>query len=343
MATPNKMKWNSQGECKLRFAGSVIAALLVVAMSAVCLRSAVAAEAEEDIWSDRHFRGGRSMEMTPEHMDAIVKYLSENEPELADKFKKLREEDPETFAKELRELAKKRMAQRAESQRGPGAGEGPRSPGGPADGGKPEDRGGPEGERPRGPETRGGQGNRSGMSRERMEAEHDEYIQWLEKNYVEEAAELAEVKEKNPDGYTRRFWLSKRRYGMIMETEKNNPKLAEVLKEDLALQQSRDKILRRIKGAEEKEQKTLIAALSEIVERRFDLVVIKKQLRYEELRERLEKLRKEVEEQQSEVEKLKERKIEETKKRIKELIERTEKVNWSTGSTTLTISIHSVT
>lgn len=294
----------------------IVMILLFASMVTVCGRSAFAAEKDEDIWSDRSGRGGRQFEPTAEHMEEIIKYLAENDPKLADRLRKLRTDDPEAFGKEIRNLARKQHEERKEAvkEKGPG---GSRGPQGRAPGQRPEGRE---------PSPRGS--NRAGWSRERMQAEHDEYIEWLKENYAEEAEQLAEAKEKNPDTYIRRFWLSKRRYGVIMDTQKRNPELAEVLKEDIELQRSRDKILRQIKNAKGKKAETLKAELKEIVERRFDLVVMKKQLRYEELRGRLEKLRKEVEQQQAEVGKLKERKAEETSKRIKELVEKTEKITW---------------
>ena len=229
----------------------------------------------------------------------------------------MQKDDPEAFRKEIRDLARKKFSQKPADDRGSQGPGGPRGPQGKESGPRPD---------AKGPVTRSG--HRSGWSRDRMQAEHDEYIKWLKENYANEAEQLAEAKKKDIDTYSRRFWLSKRRYGIIMETEKRNPDLAEVLKEDLELQRSRDAILRQIKSAKGKKLAKFKAELKEIIERRFDLVVRKKQIRYEDLRSRLEKLRKEVEQQQVEVEKLKERKAEETTKRINELIEKTEKITW---------------
>ena len=297
----------------------IIMILMLAAVATVCQRSVFAVEVDEDIWSDRSGRGGRQFEITPEHMEEIIKSLTENNQKLAEKLRKLQKDDPGAFRKEIRDLARKKFSQKPADDRGSQGPGGPRGPQGKESGQRPD-------AKAKGPVARSG--HRSGWSRERMQAEHDEYIEWLKENYANEAEQLAEAKKKGLDTYSRRFWLSKRRYGTIMETEKRNPDLAEVLKEDLELQRSRDAILRQIKSVKGKKLAKLKTLLKGIIERRFDLVVRKKQIRYEDLRSRLEKLRKEVEQQQVEVEKLKQRKAEETTKRINELIEKTEKITW---------------
>ena len=127
----------------------------------------------------------------------------------------------------------------------------------------------------------------------------------------------------------RRLWLSKKQYGRIAEATRENPKLAKVLKEDLELKKKRDKLLGRIRAvSDEKKKKELTAQLEEIVGDRFDLIVRRKQIRYEQLRKKLEKLKKQVKQSEAEVEKWNELKDEKVKERLEELISQTEKFNW---------------
>ena len=67
-----------------------------------------------------------------------------------------------------------------------------------------------------------------------------------------------------------------------------------------------------------------------VVSSRFDLIVKRKQIEYEQLRNRLEKLKKEVEQREAEVEKWKDAKFknESVKARLEELVSGAEKFQW---------------
>ena len=161
-----------------------------------------------------------------------------------------------------------------------------------------------------------------------MQKSHEEYIKWLEKNYPDEAQKLEELQEKDPEQYFRGAFVSRRKYGRIMDTEKRNPELAEVLKEDLEIQGLRVELLEQIKQADEKKREELVKELESLVGRRFDLIVRKKQLQYEDLQKRLEKMRAELKQRQQEVKKLQESKEEAIKERLSELVGQDEKVSW---------------
>ena len=116
-----------------------------------------------------------------------------------------------------------------------------------------------------------------------------------------------------------------RKYLPIMRA---NPELAKVLKEDILLQDHRDQLLKELRSADKKESKALRKELEEVVSNRFDIILKKKQLRYEEMLKRLQALEKRVNEQQAEVESLKDKKKDTIEQRIEELISKTEKISW---------------
>ena len=170
-------------------------------------------------------------------------------------------------------------------------------------------------------------------ARQRMEGmrEPKGHLQWLEKNYPEEAQKLAELKAKRPGLYKRRLALTSRKYKRIQDAEKENPELAEVLKADLALRSRRAELLRKLKAvaaADEKEQ--LTEELEQVVGERFDLIVRRKQMRYQQLRKELDKLIEQVSASEAMLDKYRSRqyKKDHVKQRVEELISGKERFRW---------------
>ncbi len=163
--------------------------------------------------------------------------------------------------------------------------------------------------------------------REQMESMRQkwqaEYIEFLEKNFPQEAEDLKKHKDKDPEVYSRRFELSMRRFGTIFRASRENPELAAILKEDLELRDKVDGLVKKIKDTKkEEEKKKLMAELREVASDRYDLIVRQKEIEYERLLKRLEELKKEVEENKAEITKWKDPKVrgENIKKRIEDLI-----------------------
>jgi hypothetical protein len=303
-----------------------LVAVLTAIVALVSLTPAMqAAEADEDIWSDEPTDMSQRPRFSDERFEEFLDRLAETQPERAEELRTLRKDNPEQFRREIRQAfaERRRMG-------GPPEGE-PRGPGQPQRPGM-----GPERMRGRtGPSQERGPGvGRSGRRerwRERVERQHDEYIEWLEKNFPEESKRLAQKREKEPEdiaGYIQMFNDSREKYGEIMEAQEKNPELAEVLKEDLLLKKDGEILLEKIHTAKENQHEKLIKQLEEIVNQRFDLIVRKKQLRYEHLLERLERLQKEVKEREAEVEKLKSKKSQLIREHIEELTGKAEKINW---------------
>ncbi len=162
-----------------------------------------------------------------------------------------------------------------------------------------------------------------------LRAMEAELISWLEKNEPETAKALAELKEKDRPAYRRRLSIETRKYREIIDAQQTNPALAELLKKDLGLKQKRNELLDRLKAAtDDKQKEELTAQLKEVIGQRFDLIVQKKQIKYEELKKRLEELQNQVNKSQSELETFKNKKNEHIKKRMEEVINQTEQLNW---------------
>ena len=169
--------------------------------------------------------------------------------------------------------------------------------------------------------------------RERIEAgrlqRRTEFLERLKKNFPKEAEDLTKLEQKDPDLYMRKYELALKKYGRIFEQAKRNPELGEVLVEDLKLQEKRDLLVRKIKAASnDNEKRQLAAQLEEIVGSRFDLIVRRKQIAYEQLLIWLEGLQNRVKESRADLTKSMdpEFKAQNVKERINNLI--VSKFNW---------------
>lgn len=162
-----------------------------------------------------------------------------------------------------------------------------------------------------------------------MKERQSEYIEWLTTNYPQKAKELAELKEKEPKLYMRKLMFGCKKYGKILEAERENPKLAKVLKEDLTLKENRGAVLEKIKAAtDEKEKAKLTAELETIVSDRFDLIVKRKQIAYETMSKRLEELKEQVRDSEDKIDSWKKLKSGKVKERIEQLTSETENFSW---------------
>lgn len=279
---------------------TIIAVLAVIALP--CLGG------EEDEPRGEH----RRHELSGEFVDRVLERMAQDNPDKAKELIRLRKENPEKFKAEFREILQK-FAPREHM------------------GGPPH----PEMEGPgRGDHGRGGGGRDGGSERGRRMREQyiEEHLEWLGKNYPEDANKLAELKEKNPEHYPRRLGISIRKYHRIIDAEKENPELAEVLKENMELGKEQYQLVRKIAATEdEAEKEELVAELKEVVNRKFDLIIKRKQIAYEQLFKKLEELKKEIEESKASVEKWNdaEFKSEKVKARLEELLSGKHKFRWN--------------
>ena len=276
--------------------------------------------------------GGKAarMKLTEEKIDRLMEWLADDNPQQAEELQQLREKNPQEFKAEVGRIWQRQFGPKS---RKPERGVWPRRRGREAGPTGMPGRMGPGHGREAGPTGMPGRmGPGPGRGREgfrgRFEGKgHAELFEWLKENYPEEAEELETLREKNPELLVKRLRAIHHKYRRIREEE--NPKLAEVLKEDLELKKQRGKLLKKVKAAtNKKENEELTGQLEEIVSRRFDLIIKRKQLRYEQLRNQLEKLKKRVKKSEEGVAKLKDGKNKEVKVRLKELLEETEGISW---------------
>jgi hypothetical protein len=278
---------------------------------------------KEDIWSEDAAKGepGR-FELTEEKIERIMNQLAKTDPEKAEELKQLQEKNPEKFKTELREVMQEQFGKRSRKRMEERSEQHIKKFGEPI---------GPSDTPPNPCNTPPGPGGMPpGVG---MPWRYDKYLDWLKENYAEEAKKLAELSTKDIDLYSKQLKLSLKKYGRIAEAAIENPQLATVLKEDLALKQQQDKLLGEIKAAGDKEKEELVKELKEVLNHRFDAILKRKQIEYEQLLKKLEGLKKEVEQRKAKVEKWKDAgfKNESVKARLEELLGKTDEFKWNEG------------
>jgi hypothetical protein len=246
-------------------------------------------------WSEPDF-------FSPERVERMLERIRKADPQAADRLQKLYNENPDVFRKESREYMRAHRQEIFPNWRPPE----PEEDLGSGHHGEPEWR-----ERMR-----------------EMQKKNEEYLNWLKENYPAEANELEQVRQENPGLYIRRLMQSGRKYGPVAAAAKNNPALAAVLKQDIELKDQRDQILMKLQSAKPEDKDALTAQLKDIVSKRFDLIIQRRQLQQQELLKRLEDLKKQVKESEKEVEQWKASKDKEVDARVKELLNQTEQFHW---------------
>jgi hypothetical protein len=237
----------------------------------------------------------------------LLEKIKQNDPNEAQRLESLREENPRLFQVEIRKLA----WQYREPREGTGPDRTHRGTAAP----------GPEGE----PEALRGRER----SRERLLERETEFLSWLSKNEPNDANELTILKEKDPLAYVKRLSIEMKKYRQVVDAEQTNPALAELLKKDLGLKEKRNELLEKLKGTtDEKQKEELTAQLKEVIGERFDVIVQKQQLKYDELKKKLEELQKDVNKSQAELENYKNNKEELTKKHLDDLINKSGQFDW---------------
>ncbi len=267
--------------------------------------------AKDEFWMQGQMPGEHRV-MSEERIGQFLGQIREQNPQRADELEALRDQNPEQFRAELLSEFGKRFQQMR--QRGGRTDAQPGQPQGP--------------EQPFAPGDLMAGGSHGGAIRERMENAHNQLLAWLEKNDPQQAERLKNLREKNSERYLLQILETMRKYEPILRAEKTNPKLAEVLKEDMELVKKRDKLVEELRFAKDPEQEKLAAELREVTSMRFDIIIAKKQLQYDELKARLDELKKEVEKRATELDKYKADKDKAVDDHVKELIEQSQKMQW---------------
>ena len=142
--------------------------------------------------------------------------------------------------------------------------------------------------------------------RERFEARRLErnakFVEWLKANYPKEEGTLAKLKDKSPQVYINTFDRLLKEYGYIYEADTSNPEMGVVLKEDRDLKKRADDLCKRIRTEQsEAKRQTLGAELQDVIAKRYDLIVRRKEIAYEQLLRRLGELQKQILESKDEI------------------------------------------
>ncbi len=162
-----------------------------------------------------------------------------------------------------------------------------------------------------------------------IQEKHKPLMQWLEKNYPKRANRLKELGNNDPEKFNQRLDQAMKVYEPIQRAEKNNNhELAKVLREDVDLKLRRDQLLRKLPSAQEDQRQPLLDELKEVVSARFDVIIQKKQLEYNQIRGRMDWLNKKLEQHGNELQKLKDEKDQSVEKRMKELVEGKIEIDW---------------
>ena len=256
---------------------------------------------QPSIWEDPLIDPFGGVVLTERRIDQFLERLAKTNPGRAGELGALRIAQPQQFRSQIREEMAKRFFQSIRQPSGaepqPAAAPPPVSP-------------------PASPPEQTG---------DAVQHKHKELIAWLEKNFPQQADEL----KANPAPSPGRIAELLNRYEPVMRAERDNPPLAAAMKEDITIQMQSDELLMDLQYADEKEREAIIKELNTLTSTRFDLIVRKREIQYEQLRGRLAKLQQDLDKQKSELDKLKGDKEKSIKDRVAELVERTQKTNWN--------------
>ncbi len=292
-----------------------ILVLAVATLFVTLLPCAAAENDDQSIWAEgQSKRGHKRQELTDEKIETLMNWLREHNPKEAQELAELQQANPERFRAQIRKHIRRRMGGRIEPD---------------VEGSGRRNRRGlqPPGRLGRGPARVESGRKRIAEMRER----HAEYLEWLKKDYPQEAEKLAQMREKDPELCLRKMMLGLKKYRRIFEASKENPKLAEVLKEDMELGMHQRRLLRKIKAAsDDKEKERLTTELQKVLNTKYDLIVRRKEIKLEILLTKLQELEKEVRQSRAKVEKCKDPqfKQENVDARLEELLGRIDNFKW---------------
>ena len=142
--------------------------------------------------------------------------------------------------------------------------------------------------------------------RERLDARRQErnakFVEWLRANYPSEEQALAKLKEKDPQLYINAFDRLMKQYGYIFEADSSNPEMGTVLKEDFTLKKREDELSKLIRNEKsEAKKQSLGADLQDVIAKRYDLIVRRKEIAFEQLLKKLDELQRQVRESKDEI------------------------------------------
>lgn len=171
--------------------------------------------------------------------------------------------------------------------------------------------------------------------RERLDARRQErntkFVEWLKANYPNEEQTLAALKGKDPQLYITGFDRLLKQYGYIFEADSSSPEMGTVLKEDFELKKRADALYKQIRNEKSEAKKQALGIeLQDVIAKRYDLIVRRKEIAYEQLLKKLDELQTRVRESKDEIAKWRDPKIkqENVKQRIQDLTDNKVRFKW---------------
>jgi len=173
------------------------------------------------------------------------------------------------------------------------------------------------------------------MIRERFDARRQErntkFVEWLKANYASDEQALTKLKEKDPQLYISEFDRLMRQYGYIFEADISCPELGAALKADFELKKRTNDLVRQVRGEKSEARKQALGMeLQDVMGKRYDLIVRRKEIAYAELLKKLEAMQKQIRESQDEIAKWRDPKVkqENVRQRVLSLTENKVRFKW---------------
>jgi hypothetical protein len=171
--------------------------------------------------------------------------------------------------------------------------------------------------------------------RERLESRRQErnarFVEWLKVNYPKEEQSLAKLKTGDPQLYISGFDRLMKQYGYIFEADGSNPEMGTVLKADFDLKTRADELCRQIRSEKSDAKKQALGMeLQDVIAKRYELIVRRKEIACEQLLKKLNELQNQVRESKDELATWRDPKTkqENVRRRIQDLTENKVRFKW---------------
>ncbi len=165
----------------------------------------------------------------------------------------------------------------------------------------------------------------------RMRRLYYDLIKWLEDNYPQEASRLKQIQDKDKKLFVQNMTTAIKKYRDIMETERTNPQLADLMKKELQFNEKIFQLQQKIENSkDEAKKKELIDELKNVLGKKYDVLIAKKQLAYDSLKIRLENLKKQLERSEEKIKNWKSAETKELniKQRLEEILNNDHEFTW---------------
>jgi len=165
----------------------------------------------------------------------------------------------------------------------------------------------------------------------RRQKRNAQFLEWLKAEYPKDEQCLAKLKDGDPELYAKNFDHLMNQYGHIFDAYTSNPELGGVLKEDYELKKRNDELCRQLRREpSDAKKQELGTELQLVVARRYDLIVRRKEIAYEQLLRRLEDLQKHIQASKDEIVTYKDDRVkqENVRQRVQTLTENKVRFKW---------------